>query len=118
MIIKKNIEILNLGNKLMKLEEVIDTVEMYLDKKEVRNVDLNVLETAVITKLRVLLREKATFERELLGQLNQHNKKITAFESELTSKESLTTNKLSELIADNKKLTALISSLQNNIKNL
>jgi tRNA U54 and U55 pseudouridine synthase Pus10 len=91
---------------------------MYLDKKEIRNVDLNVLETAVITKLRVLLREKATFERELLGQLNQHNKKITAFESELTSKDSLTTNKLSELIADNKKLTALISSLQNNIKNL
>ena len=63
MIIKKNIEILNLGNKLMKLEEVIDTVEMYLDKKEVRNVDLNVLEMGVITKLRVLLREKATFER-------------------------------------------------------
>jgi hypothetical protein len=42
---------------------VIDTVEMYLDKKEVRNVDLNVLEMGVITKLRVLLREKATFER-------------------------------------------------------
>ena len=36
---------------------------MYLDKKELRNVDLNVLETPVITKLRVLLREKATFER-------------------------------------------------------
>ncbi len=45
-------------------------LEMYLDKKEAKNVDLDILETPVVTKLRVLLREKATFERELMSQLN------------------------------------------------
>ncbi len=33
MIIKKNIEILNLSNKVMKFDEIIDVIEMYMDKK-------------------------------------------------------------------------------------
>lgn len=58
---------------------MLDVIEHYLDKKEVKNVDLNVLEHACVNKLRLLLREKAVFERELLGQLNEHNKKISNF---------------------------------------
>lgn len=48
----------------------MDIIEQYLDKKEVKNVDLNILEHPCINKLRLLLREKAVFERELLTQLN------------------------------------------------
>lgn len=60
---RKNVEILGLSNKVMGLEKVMDVVELYLDKKEVRGVDLNILEHPCVNKLRVLLREKAVFEK-------------------------------------------------------
>lgn len=63
LILRKNIEILNISKKTLKYEEVLDVIEQYLDKKQVKNVDLNVLEHACVNKLRLLLREKAVFER-------------------------------------------------------
>ena len=54
----------------MSYEKILDVIEMYLDKKEVKGVDLNVLEHPSVNKLRILLREKAVFEKELLSQLN------------------------------------------------
>jgi len=45
-------------------------MELYLDKKEVKNVDLSVLEHVCVNKLRVMMREKVVIEKELLNQLN------------------------------------------------
>ncbi len=118
LILRKNIEILNSNKKILKYEEVLDVIEHYLDKKEVKNVDLNVLEHACVNKLRLLLREKAVFERELLGQLNEHNKKISNFEQEIVQRDSVNGNKIIEVVNDNKRLSSLVTTLQNNIKNL
>lgn len=118
LILRKNIEILNVSKKTLKYEEVLDVMEQYLDKKEVKNVDLNILEHACVNKLRLLLREKAVFERELLSQLNEHNKKISNFEQEITEKDKVNGSKIIEVVNDNKRLTALVTTLQNNIKNL
>ena len=63
-------ELLTLSKKLISYEKILDVIEMYLDKKEVKGVDLNVLEHPSVNKLRILLREKAVFEKELLSQLN------------------------------------------------
>jgi len=78
----------------LKYEEVLDVIEQYLDKKEVKNVDLNVLEHACVNKLRLLLREKAVFERELLTQLNEHNKKIANFEQEIVARDGVNGDKV------------------------
>jgi hypothetical protein len=45
-------------------------IESYLDKKEVKNVELSILEHVCVNKLRMLMREKAVMEKELLNQLN------------------------------------------------
>lgn len=45
----------------MLYEKVLDVMELYLDKKEVRGVDLSILEQPCVNKLRILLREKAVF---------------------------------------------------------
>jgi hypothetical protein len=118
LVLRKNIDILNNNKKILKYEEVLDVIEHYLDKKEVKNVDLNVLEHACVNKLRLLLREKAVFERELLGQLNEHNKKISNFEQEIVQRDSVNGGKIIEVVNDNKRLSSLVSTLQNNIKNL
>ena len=80
-----------LSNKVMNYEKILDVIEMYLDKKEVKGVDLSILEHACVNKLRMLLREKAVFERELLNQLNDHNKKISNFETEILGRDKMTT---------------------------
>lgn len=60
---RKNVEILSLSNKIMTYEKIMDVIELYLDKKEVRGVDLSILEHPCVNKLRILLREKAVFEK-------------------------------------------------------
>lgn len=52
-----------LSNKVINYEKIMDVIEMYLDKKEVKGVDLSILEHSCVNKLRILLREKAVFER-------------------------------------------------------
>jgi hypothetical protein len=66
LILRKNMEIVSLTNKILHNEQVISLMDQYLERKEVKNVDLNLLENPTVNKLRILLREKAVFERELL----------------------------------------------------
>lgn len=118
LILKKNVEVLMLSNKVMNYEKIMDVMEMYLDKKEVRGVDLAILEHSCVNKLRMLLREKAVFEKELLSQLNDHNKKINNFESEILGRDKLTSEKMSEVISDNKRLANTVANLQSTVATL
>ena len=54
----------------------------------------------------------------MLGQLNDHNKKISVFEREVAERDSANGEKVLELLNDNKRLTGLVTTLQQNIKNL
>ena len=49
-------EIVSLTNKILQNEQVINIMDQYLDRKEVKNVDLNLLENPTVNKLRILLR--------------------------------------------------------------
>lgn len=118
LILRKNIEIVSLSTKVINFEKILDVMEMYLDKKEVKGVDLNILEHVCVNKLRILLREKAVFERELLGHLNDHNKKIALFENEIVGRDKSATEKMTEVINDNKRLAGTVGNLQTNIANL
>lgn len=93
-------------------------MECYLDKKEVKNVDLSILEHVCVNKLRILMRERTVMEKELLHQLNEANQKTLRLEQQLAEKNEASGSKVAEVISDNKRLTALISTLQNNIRNL
>ena len=84
-----------LSNKVINYEKIMDVIEMYLDKKEVKGIDLSILEHSCVNKLRILLREKAVFERELLNQLNDHNNKISNFETEILGRDKLSSEKMS-----------------------
>jgi flagellar biosynthesis chaperone FliJ len=109
---------LGLSKKRDNCEAIFAVMEQYLDKKEVKNVDLSVLEHVCVNKLRLLLREKMVVERELLNQLNDCNQKLHQCEQQLAEKNAATGSKVAEVITDNKRLTALVNTLQNGIKNL
>jgi hypothetical protein len=74
LILRKNTELLQIAKNKRTNEDVISIIDSLLDKKEVNSSEL--LGHPVVNKVRIFLRERVLFEKELFEKLAFHNKKI------------------------------------------
>ena len=74
LILRKNTELLQIAKNKRTNEDVISIIDSLLDKMEVNSSEL--LGHPVVNKVRIFLRERVLFEKELFEKLAFHNKKI------------------------------------------
>lgn len=74
LILRKNTELLQIAKNKRTNEDVISIIDSLLDKKEVNSSEL--LGHPVVNKVRIFLRERVLFEKELFEKLAFHSKKI------------------------------------------
>jgi tRNA nucleotidyltransferase/poly(A) polymerase len=110
LILRKNTELLQIAKNTRLNEEVIHIIDSLLDKKELDSTEL--LAHPVVNKVRIFLRERVLFERELFEKLTFHNKKIQILEEELKNKEMRLDGHSSILEQQCKELNRNVTSLQ------
>jgi hypothetical protein len=110
LILRKNTELLQIAKNKRLNEEVIHIIDSLLDKKELDSTEL--LAHPVVNKVRIFLRERVLFERELFEKLTFHNKKIQILEEELKNKEMRLDGHSSILEQQCKEFNRNVTSLQ------